>query len=263
MSLNPLEYVLDELLGPNGCPWDKKQTPQSLCDYLVEECFELTEAIRTGKPDDVAEEMGDVFFLLYFVLRLYRDQGLSEKEVLDQAAAKMIRRHPHVFSDCSINSIKELWDNWEQIKRQEKQESHKPTGPFDSLPASLPPLLRAYRINSKAARSEFTWESDSAQESSLHKEWDEWLKAMADKDQESMEEEFGDYLFSLVEYGRRRGIKANTALARANTKFLARYATMQEMASDQNLNLHELDMEAKNRLWEKAKVKLSGFSSQK
>ena len=213
-SLHDLMQIIDTLLGPDGCTWDKEQTPKSLCDYLVEECFELVDAIRSDKPDDVAEELGDVFFLLLFISKLYKDShGIPLSRVLDENGAKMVRRHPHVFDSVTFESKEEQLANWEKIKRTEKSEPDSaPKGTFDSLPGSLPPLLRAYRINSKAARIGFTWPDDAAQLEKLDEEWREWLEARAAGDREAMEEEFGDYLFSLTEYGRRHGIKANAAL---------------------------------------------------
>ncbi|NCC23747.1 MAG: nucleoside triphosphate pyrophosphohydrolase [Deltaproteobacteria bacterium] len=257
MSDNPIDEVLDRLLAPEGCPWDRKQTPLSLCDYLVEECFELAEAIRSGVLGDIDEELGDVFFLLFFILRLYRDHNLTADQVYRHSATKMIRRHPHVFSDTVVGSIRELWDNWERIKKEEKSEKETGPGPkraFASLPASLPPLLRAYRINAKAARVGFTWHSDEDQETALGHEWHEWLQALDRKDKDHMEDEFGDYLFALVEYGRRRGLKANAALSRANAKFLRRYAAMEDLAAERGYELDSLDLESKNELWDEAKA---------
>ncbi|MDD4952260.1 MAG: nucleoside triphosphate pyrophosphohydrolase, partial [Desulfovibrionaceae bacterium] len=209
--------VIDSLLGPNGCPWDKKQTPESLCDYLVEEAFELVAAIRAGDQTEVMEELGDVLFLLLFVARLYADQkAFGLDEVLRANAEKMIRRHPHVFGDKEIKDQQELIRVWEKIKRGEKDAG--PGRVFGSLPRGLPPLLRAYRINSKAARNNFTWASDQDQERHLASEWEEFRGALAAADPESAEREFGDYLFSLVETGRRKGIKANAALDSANQR---------------------------------------------
>ena len=135
--------VIETLTGPEGCPWDKEQTPKSLCDYLVEECFELVDAVRRDNPEETAEELGDVLFLLLFIGR------------------------PEVVA------------NWERSKKEEKREKNRDTGVFASLPGSLPPLLRAYRIHSKAARAGFTWATDADQERKLAEEWEEWQTALA------------------------------------------------------------------------------------
>ncbi len=246
--------VIDTLTGPNGCPWDKEQTPRSMCDYLIEECFELVEAIRQDDAAEAAEELGDVLFLLLFIGRHF-DRELPG--FLDGAlagnVAKMIRRHPHVYGEQAA-SVAEVVKNWEQIKKQEKAEKDKDPGVFASLPGSLPPLLRAYRVNSKAARVGFTWPSDADQEAKLAEEWNELQAALRGGDASAAEEEFGDYLFSLVEYGRRRGIKANSALAVANTKFLDRFEKMEKLARERGLELDRLSLAEMDALWDEIKT---------
>jgi len=246
--------VIDTLTGPNGCPWDKEQTPQSMCDYLVEECFELVEAIRQGDKSEIAEELGDVLFLLLFIGRCH-DRQIPDflQTAMAGNVAKMIRRHPHVYGEKAA-SVAEVVKNWEQIKKQEKAEKDKDPGVFASLPASLPPLLRAYRINSKAARSGFTWATDRDQEAKLAEEWEELQVALAGDDAAAKEEEFGDYLFSLVEYGRRRGIKANSALAVANAKFLHRFEAMEKRARERGIELDKLSLEEMDNLWDEIKA---------
>ncbi len=250
-NLSAITKVINRLLGPGGCPWDQEQTPVSLCDYVVEECFELVEALRSGNKRDIEEEMGDVFFLLLFLARLLGQDGVTDiAGIAQKNAAKMISRHPHVFSDTEINSREELLRNWERIKKGEKADKK---GVFASLPATLPPLLRAYRIHSKASRTGFTWESDADFEAHLQKEQQEWEQARKSGDQAAMREEFGDFLFSVVEMGRRYGIKANAALHEANAKFLRRFAAMEELAASQGQDFSQLDCKEKNALWERVK----------
>lgn len=246
--------VIDTLTGPNGCPWDKEQTPQTMCDYLIEECFELVEAIRQDDRAEIAEELGDVLFLLLFIGRCH-DREIPDflQTALAGNVAKMIRRHPHVYGEKAAD-VAEVVRNWERIKKAEKAEKDKNPGVFASLPASLPPLLRAYRINSKAARAGFTWSSDADQEAKLVEEWSELQTALAGDDAAAREEEFGDYLFSLVEYGRRRGIKANSALAVANAKFLQRFETMENLARERGLELDKLSLVEMDKLWDEIKA---------
>lgn len=245
--------VIDTLTGPDGCPWDKEQTPQSMCDYLVEECFELVEAIRQNDPAEIAEELGDVLFLLLFIGR-YMERATPDflQSAMAANVAKMIRRHPHVYGEKAAD-VAEVVSNWEKIKKQEKAEKDKDPGVFASLPASLPPLLRAYRINSKAARVGFTWPTDADQEAKLAEEWTELQGALAGDDPAAREEEFGDYLFSLVEYGRRRGIKANSALSVANAKFLRRFEAMEKLAVQRGLELDRLSLTEMDKLWDEIK----------
>ena len=251
-ALARLQGVLDALLGPDGCPWDKTQTPETLCDYIVEESFELVDAIRSGDPAGMAEELGDVLFLLLFVATLSQKRGdFALADALETASAKMVRRHPHVFADCKIANREELLKNWERIKRTEKDEDQ---GLYATLPKGLPPLLKAYRIHSKAARAGFTWEADAAMLDALAAERAEFEAAVASGDQTAMAEEYGDYLFTLVERGRRLGLKANACLDAANTKFLTRYKAMETLARERGLDLDALDMDGKNALWEEVKA---------
>ncbi|KHK02683.1 nucleoside triphosphate pyrophosphohydrolase [Desulfovibrio sp. TomC] len=251
-ALASLQDVLDALLGPEGCPWDKTQTPETLCDYIIEESFELVDCIRSGDIPGTAEELGDVLFLLLFVATLSQARGdFTLAEAFDTAAAKMIRRHPHVFSDCTIKDREELLRNWERIKRSEKPAE---TGLYASLPKGLPPLLKAYRVHSKAARAGFTWETDAAMAEHLAAERAEFEAAVAAGDDAAMAEEFGDYLFSLTEYGRRLGLKANACLDGAVNKFLVRYKAMEKLAEARGTKLDDLDMAAKNALWDEIKA---------
>lgn len=253
-SIGKIIEVIDTLTGPQGCPWDKKQTPLSMCDYLVEECFELVEAIRMNDPAEVAEELGDVLFLLLFVGRaMDREIPGFLQEAVEANVTKMIRRHPHVYGEKAA-SVAEVIRNWEQIKKLEKAEKEKDPGVFASLPASLPPLLRAYRINSKAARAGFTWATDEDQALKLQEEWQELQAALEGGDEAAREEEFGDYLFSLVEYGRRRGIKANSALALANAKFLMRFEAVERLAAERGLDLDRLSLAEMDQLWDEVKT---------
>lgn len=253
-SLRRVIEVIEALLGPEGCPWDKQQTPETLCDYVIEEGFELVEAIRGKNPQEAAEELGDLFFLLLFIAKLYAQRGeFTLQDALEANAAKMIRRHPHVFGDVNVADQNELLKNWERIKREEKQEDGELPRVFDSLPKGLPTLLRAYRIHSKAARVGFTWATDQDLERQLAAEWKEWENALATGDAGQREQEFGDYLFTLVEYGRRHSIKANAALDAANNKFLKRFQSMETLAREQGKDVAQLDLDALNELWDQAK----------
>lgn len=255
-ALERARNVIDRLLAPDGCPWDKEQTPESMCDYLVEECFELVEAIRSGKTVDIREELGDVAFILLFLGRLYEDRKeFTLADALDNNAAKMVRRHPHVFGETTFDSRDEQLREWERIKRAEKQEGDDaPKGMFDSLPKGLPPLVKAYRLHSKAARVGFTWDSDDDVERQVEAEWLEVLDAFANDGPEKQEHELGDMLFTLVELGRRKGIKANAALDFATLKFLRRFEGMEALARERGLDFPNLEFEDKDALWNEVKA---------
>ncbi len=268
----PVLSVLHHLLGPEGCPWDREQTPHSLCEYMVEEVFELVDAVRSGKEEEIRDELGDVSFLLFFLAELLsRESGIDLQQAWEASAAKMKRRHPHVFGEQSFSTREELMRTWERIKAEEEDSpsgTHKHARKMASLPRSLPPLPKAYRIHSKAEKSGFTWESDEEQDRALLREWGEWQEVRSCADHSRKEEELGDLLFSLVEQGRRKGVKANAALHRANEKFLRRFDRALWIAAERGLDWEQLDMGEKDRLWEEAKSEeggqatLSGCESQ-
>lgn len=254
-ALQKLRDVIDSLLAPDGCPWDREQTPRSLCDYLAEETFELIEGIRSGDTREAMEEMGDVLFILLFMTTLFeRDGDFTLSDSLGHITAKMIRRHPHVFDDRDFSDREALLDNWEKTKKEENKGTDRKRV-FDSLPKGLPPLLKAYRINSKAARNQFTWPTDEGVEAQLADEWREWQEALAAGDADASEKEFGDYLFTLVELARRKNIKANSALDFANQKFLGRFGRMEELAEQRGQDLSDMDLDAMNALWDEVKAK--------
>lgn len=254
-ALTELQAVIKRLTAEDGCPWDKEQSPESLADYVIEESHELVAAIRQGNVADIREELGDVAFLLLFIAELYEKKGeFTFDDALANNRAKMIRRHPHVFGETQFSSRDEQLKTWEQIKRAEHADAEgAPQGVFASLPASLPPLIKAYRIHSKAARAGFTWAKDEDVEQQVEAEWLEWLDACANDGAEEQKHELGDLVFTLAELGRRKGLKINEALDYANLRFLSRFARMEEMAKEQGRDITDLSQEEKDALWEKAK----------
>ena len=255
-ALEALQDGIDRLTAPDGCPWDKEQTPLSLADYLIEESHELVSAIRSGNVADVCEELGDLAFLLLFIARLYEKQGhFKLDDALDNNRAKMIRRHPHVFGDTTFENRDEQLKTWESIKRAEHtDESGRPQGIFDSLPSSLPPLIKAYRIHSKAARVGFTWPEDEEVEQQVEAGWLEWLDASASGDADAQKHELGDLLFSITELGRRKGIKASEALDFATQRFLRRFTRMEALARERGQDFPSLSLDDKDELWNEAKA---------
>ena len=254
-SVQALKDVIKALIAPDGCPWDREQTPDSLCEYVLEEAHELVEAIRHGSRAEVNEELGDVLFLLVFISMLSEKQGgYSLADAVSANAAKMIRRHPHVFAGAVFDSKEEQLAEWERIKRAEHPDAEgHPIGVFSSLPKSLPPLIKAYRIHSKAARAGFTWDSDEDVEMQVEAEWLELIDALRSDDKEAQARELGDLIFSLVELGRRKGIKASAAVDAAAHRFLSRFSFMEEAARASARDFTALSMDEKNALWDKAK----------
>lgn len=252
-ALTALMETIAKLTGPDGCPWDKAQTPASLADYLVEEVHELVAAIRAQDEAGICEELGDVFFLLLFMAQYFQKQGaFTLSEALLRNQRKMIGRHPHVFADVKFANLDEQLKAWDAIKKTE----HVRTGVFASLPDSLPPLIKAYRIHSRAARAGFTWPSNEDAERQVEAEWLEWLDAVESDDREAQAHELGDIIFSLVELGRRHGIKANEALDFATRRFLARFKRMEELAKEQGADIERMNLAAQDVLWIQAKEEL-------
>ncbi len=202
--------IIERLLGENGCPWDRKQTPESVQTYLVEESHEAAAAVRAGKTAEVAEELGDVLFMAFFLVRLYERKGdFSLEDVCRLISEKMIRRHPHVFGEMKVNSTKEVKENWEKIKASEKQTSGKTAEP---VPDSLPALMRAYRMLSRLSQKEGEqWSGLPQQVRQFARESDE-LASRIETDDGRFKEGLGRLLARLVNIARLKGYRAEDVL---------------------------------------------------
>jgi MazG family protein len=214
--------IIDQLRGEPGCPWDRKQTPASVQTYLVEEAHEAAAAVRAGDPEEAAEELGDVLFMVLFLIHLYEEESrFGLEDVCKLINTKMIRRHPHVFGDASVESAQQVRDNWEKIKAAEKQAAEKKAGKrkpsegnpaTDSVPASLPALIRAYRIQSRLAQQ--NGEAWNSTESQAH----DFLKSSQDLAQDLLDGtspaagRFGELLFQLVNLARIQGLRSEDCL---------------------------------------------------
>ncbi|MBL7179420.1 MAG: nucleoside triphosphate pyrophosphohydrolase [Pseudomonadota bacterium] len=258
MGINALLELIETLRGENGCPWDKKQTPSTLAIYLVEELYELIDAIESGNPDDVCEELGDVLFHILFITHLYRERGLFDiKDVAAVTCEKMIRRHPHVFGNEKVAGVEAVREQWYKIKRKEKKRVFK-ASILDSVPTKLPALMRAYRISERAAKAGFDWDDMTGVIGKVEEEWDE-LKSVLTRDdqagrnQEHAALEFGDILFTLVNVARFARIHPETALAASTTKFEKRFKYMEKMISENHQNIEAVSQQELEILWKKAK----------
>ncbi len=202
--------IIERLLGENGCPWDRKQTPESVQTYLIEESHEAAAAVRAGKTAEVAEELGDVLFMAFFLVRLYERKGdFSLEDVCRLISEKMIRRHPHVFGEMKVNSTKEVKENWEKIKASEKQTSGKTAEP---VPDSLPALMRAYRMLSRLSQKEGEqWSGLPQQVRQFARESDE-LASRIETDDGRFQKDLGRLLARLVNIARLKGYRAEDVL---------------------------------------------------
>jgi len=254
-GINALCQLIETLRGKNGCPWDKKQTPRTLTVYLLEETYELVEAIEKGNPDSVCEELGDILFLILFIARMFQEKGHFDiRDVADVTLEKMIRRHPHVFGGDRIGSADEVKEMWHKIKKKEKNDVQN-ASILDSVPSRLPALMRAYRISERAAGSGFDWNDLTGVMQKVEEEWSE-LKAELDQAQGHPDRaalEFGDVLFTLVNVARFAHFHPEMALTGSIKKFEKRFKQMERVISDKGKELGSVSQNEKDRIWEDAK----------
>jgi tetrapyrrole methylase family protein/MazG family protein len=248
-----LVEIVKVLRGPHGCPWDKQQTHKSLTRFAIEEAHELSEAIESGVQQEIKEELGDL--LLQVVLHAeIADQAksFSIDDVIEVLNEKMVRRHPHVFSNHTETSAEEVKQNWEEIKRNEKQQASALVG-FD-LPKDLPALLASFKIGEKTKKYNFDWTSLPPVIEKVKEELLELEHAIKNKDQENIQEELGDLLFSVAQVARHLDVDPEQALRKTNKKFVSRFLKMQQLALKQGLDFKNLNSDQLEALWVSAKT---------
>jgi MazG family protein len=254
-----LVEIMDRLRDPGGCPWDREQTYSTLRGYLLEECYEVVEAIDRLDGPALREELGDLLFQIVFLARLAKERDwFVAEDVVREIAAKMVRRHPHVFGDAKADTPDEVLDHWEAIKIREKQGNSDEAGAADTsvlagVPRALPALMKAYRLGTKAARVGFDWERDRDVLGKLDEELAELRRAVESGDRPGIREEVGDLLFTLAMLARRLGIDPEEALERANLKFQTRFREVEREVGRRGLKLSEAGLELMDRLWNQAK----------
>ncbi len=255
--------IIERLRAPDGCPWDRKQTLETLRTPITEEAYELADAITKGKMGAVKEEAGDLLLQIVFVASLAREQGAFEmKDVVRAICDKLIRRHPHVFGTEDARDADEVLRNWERIKKEERQEKHEDLSILAGVPDGLPPLLKANRLQGKAAHVGFDWLKGDAAPlfAKLDEEIGEFKEAAGRGDAQNMEEELGDVLFMAVNLARYFKIDPDAALSRVCAKFKARFQLMEQMAAEEEQNggapLSGRSLEELDALWDRAKERL-------
>ena len=235
------------------CPWDMKQTWESIRVLSIEEVHELSDAIMDNNPTEVRKELGDILLHIVFYSRIASEHGYFDVgDVCQSLIEKLIRRHPHIYGNTQVNGEEEVLQNWEQIKLAEK--GNKKNGLLDGVPKGLNSIVKAYRMQEKASQVGFDWDEAEKAYEKVDEEWAEF-KAAKNKDEE--EEEFGDYLFALINYARLKGINPDTALERCNLKFKSRFQSMEAQAEDLNKGLNDMSLEEMELLWQVAKEKLA------
>ena len=244
--------IVERLRAPGGCPWDREQTHESLKRNLVEEAYETMEAIDEGSPQLLAEELGDLLVQVAFHSDIAREAGEFEvSDVLTHINRKLVRRHPHVFSDTSVQDAREVERNWERIKAEEREAKGERQSVVDGLPRDLPALAYAQLIQDRAARSGFEWDEISGV---LDKVSEEVEELRAAETTEERVHELGDLLFAMVNLARWLNIQAEDALRQGNRRFHWRYTKMEELASQRGQEFTQLSLDEKEELWQEAKV---------
>jgi len=245
--------LIETLRGENGCPWDKKQNPRTMAIYLLEEVYELVDAIESGNPDHICEELGDVLFHIFFVAKLFEEEGnFNAGDVAELISEKMIRRHPHVFGSENAENAGEVRKRWHTIKMNEKTRS-KNGSVLDSVPGGLPALMRAYRISERAARTGFDWDNIEGVMQKAEEEWAEFQSALNEKNKTDISVEFGDILFTLVNIARFAAIHPETALKDSIKKFETRFRNMEKTMAEIGRDLNSASRNELDMLWEEVK----------
>ncbi|MFN6500499.1 MAG: nucleoside triphosphate pyrophosphohydrolase [Nostoc sp. DedQUE01] len=259
-ALEELIEVVAKLRSPDGgCPWDLAQTPETLTPYVIEEAYEVVDAIKNGDKEAIAEELGDL--LLQVVLQAQiasESEQFSLKEITQGISQKLIRRHPHVFGDVSVQSVDEVRQNWEQIKAAEKGESSSETQKLSAKLSrygrTLPPLTAAMKISQKAAAVGFEWENIDGVWDKFHEELAEFQQALAEETPARQQAELGDLLFAVIQLARWHNLDPSAALQGTNQRFVQRLEKM-EAVVDRPLSDYSLD--ELEKLWQQAKVRLA------
>ncbi len=259
-KLNELISLIETLRSKNGCPWDQKQTPATMAIYLIEEMYELVEAITRKDINQICEELGDVFFHILFLSTIYTERREFDLEkVIGLVTEKMIRRHPHVFGNAKVNSVEDVRKQWHHIKQTEKNNDSS-TSVLSSVSKSLPALIRAYQISERAARCGFDWADIHGVMEKVEEEWKEFKNEMGpdpekDTNLHKKSLEFGDILFTLINVARFAGIHPEIALAESTHKFEKRFKFMETELLKEGNHIDSTSPIELNRLWEKAKEK--------
>lgn len=251
-----LVRIMERLRGPGGCPWDREQTHASIKPYLIEEAYEVAEAIEDNNIDELRTELGDLLLQIVFHSEMAREAGLfTIEDVVRGITEKMIRRHPHVFSDTAVKDSSEVLRNWARIKKEERKDSED-RSTVAGVPRALPALLRAHRLSEKASRVGFDWDSANEVLEKVREEVSELEAAFALGERQEVEAELGDLLFALTSLGRHLAIQAEDALQRASDRFVRRFRYIEDRLADRQQDIHEASAREMNVLWEEAKGKV-------
>ena len=245
------EEIIAALRAENGCPWDRKQTHRSLRPHLIEEAYELLDAIESGDPGSLKEELGDLLLQVYLHAQIAREEGrFTIDDVAESIIGKIIHRHPHVFGDERAESAGEVLERWEELKQKEKPDR---SSILEGLPRGLPALLRAFRMQQRVSRVGFDWERIEDAAAKLDEEVAELKEALASSDRARIEDEAGDVLFSMVNLLRFLEVNPEEALRGTVEKFGRRFMAIERRAGEEGRRLQDMSIEEMERLWQEEK----------
>lgn len=245
--------VMKLLRSPNGCPWDKKQSHESLKYCLIEEAYEVINAINLKDREALKEELGDLLLQVVFHANIAEEENqFTMKDILLRVTDKMLYRHPHVFGDIKAKTFDEALSTWEVMKQKEKQIKTK-TSSMQSIPKELPALMRSFKVQKKAAEVGFDWPNIKYAIDKIHEEVDEFLEAYASGNKEATEEELGDILFSVVNVARFLEIQPEEALSQSIEKFIFRFSYIESKATERGTILEDMSLEEMDKLWDEIK----------
>uniref|UniRef100_UPI004027A4E0 nucleoside triphosphate pyrophosphohydrolase n=1 Tax=Candidatus Scatousia sp. TaxID=3085663 RepID=UPI004027A4E0 len=247
-EISELIDVIARLRAPDGCQWDREQTHKSLRPNMLEEAYEAVDAIDSGNMKHLKEELGDVLLQVVLHAQIASEEGaFTIEDVAKGLKDKLIHRHPHVFGNVKVNSTKEILDNWDKLKAEEKQ--HRKSA-MDGISKSQSALMSAQKISKKAVKTGFEWPNEKSLYECIFSEFNEFKEAVKEQNKDHMEEEFGDILFATVNLARWNKIDAEQALLKANKKFMTRFRKMEELAAKP---LNDYSFEEFDDLWKSAK----------
>ena len=254
-SLSKLIKITDTLMGEDGCPWDKVQTRESLKPYLVEETYEVLEALDTNDPEKIKDELGDLLYQILFHSKISSLKGeFNFRDVIDNLSEKMVRRHPHVFKEGELNTPDQVVKQWEEIKRNEKNQANQKSI-LDNIPKNLPSLLRAQKLQKKAAKEGFDWDQISDVSDKLDEEIVEFKEAVLKKKSADIQNEIGDIIFVITNIAKCYKIDAEEALRSTNNKFINRFQYIEQKIEAKGKTIKASPLEEMERYWQEAKNK--------
>jgi tetrapyrrole methylase family protein / MazG family protein len=249
--------LIEELRSPEGgCPWDIRQTKEDVGRYLLDETYEVLDAIAKDSPAALREELGDLLFMILFLARIAEEENLFEiNGVLEDITAKMIRRHPHVFGDAKVKDAAEVKRNWDQIKRDVEKRGEGEASILARIPRTMPALMRAQKITSEAAKVGFDWDRAESVIAKVEEELGEFREALAKGDPDRVRDEIGDILFSIVNLSRHLNVNSEEALRSTNRKFEERFLYIEQRLRERGKDPATSTLEEMDALWEEAKGK--------